>query len=486
MSKKIYKDSIIYFIGSIIVAILGFVISLLYSYYFNPGEYGIHSLASSTYMLLSQICGLWMSTGILRFYEKYRKKNKTDEFYTSIYLTNLIISILFAILINIGALLLCDSGLLRIIIFIYSLIYFFEYNILIFNTSLRCVNEAKKYNYNVMVNNLLKIVILLIIIYLLKIKSVTIISISILLTEMLQYIYFLIKSKIYKYYRYKYFDIKIIKELFKYAFPLIGTTITGWVLNVSDRYVIAILNNSHNVGLYSYAYLLGNNLFWLLSNFIMLGAYPNLVKIFEDKKMEELKKVLKKYINLYLLIIIPSCFGAIVVSKTLFLAITSKMYHESYLVFIYTALAISTLGLCGFINKIFELYKKTKTILLLNVMCAIFNIIFNFILIYYLGYVGGAISTLLSYILYFIVSMILLRKYFTIIWDLKLIFKYLLSGSAMFTIIVIFKTYIHMNFEILNLIIYIVVGCISYFIFLLITRGINKNQIREIKNLVKK
>ena len=486
MSNRIYKESIIYFVGSIIVAVLGFILSLLYSYYFTPNDYGIHSLASSTYMLLSQFCGVWMSTGVLRFNEKYKNNNNGDKLYSSMYITVFAISIMFIILVNLGSLIICKNNLLKIIMFIYSLVYFFEYNVLIFNTSLRCNFEVKKYNYNVMINNFLKIFILLCIIYIFNIKSVIVISLSILLTEMLQYFYFLFKYKLYCYYNFKKLNKKIIKEIFIYAFPLIGTTITGWILNVSDRYVIAILNNSHNVGLYSYAYLLGNNLFWLLSNFIMLGAYPNLVKLFEANKIEELKQLLKKYINLYLMVIIPCCFGVVAVSKTLFLAITSQMYHEAYMVFIYTAIGISTLGLCSFINKIFELYKKTKTILLLNVICAVFNIIFNIILIYYFGYVGGAISTLLSYILYFILAIKISNKYFKIIWDYILIIKYLISGLIMYFTIIIIKSFVNTNLELLNLIIYVAVGFISYLIIMIIIGGINKKQIKEIISLIKK
>lgn len=479
-TRKIYKDSVVYFMGSIIVAILGFIVSLLYSYFFNPNEYGVHSLASSTYMLFSQFFGLWLSTGVLRFHEKYKNEQNTIKFYSSLFLLQLFISIIFVILLNIGSFIISDDKLFSEIFLIYTFVYFFEYNLLIFNSYLRCEGKSESYNANIMINNFLKIVILLLLMFIFKIKSIVVISISILLTECLQYIYFMFKFKLYKFYRIENFRPEIAKSVFIYAFPLIGTTITSWILNVSDRYVIRLLKNSYDVGLYSYAYLLGNNLFWLLSNFIMLGAYPNFVKLYEKNQFEELQEVMKKYINLYLLIIIPCCFGALAISKILFMTITSEMYHESYMVFVYTGIGISILGLCQFTNKIFELFKKTKVILMLNIICAIFNIIFNFIFISCFGYVGGAISTMLSYLLYFILSIIMSKKYIEIKWDYKMIFKCYFSATIMMLLIILMQNIINIQNSALILILSICTGVVSYFMILFLIGGLNKTMLNNI------
>ena len=270
-----------------------------------------------------------------------------------------------------------------------------------------------------------------------------------------------------------------------YGFPLIGTTITGWILNVSDRYIIRLLRDSKEVGLYSYSYLLGNNLFWLLANFIMLGAYPNFVECFEKGNITTLKELFKKYINLYLLIIIPCCFGVIGVSKLFFSIFTASQYHEGYIVFIITGCGISFLGLCQFLNKVFELYKNTKTIFILNVCTSIFNILFNFIFINYWGYIGGAISTLMSYVLYFIIALVISKKYIELDWDCISIFKFLLSGLLMLSFITLFLHFINLNNDILQLIICLIIGIVSYFTFLLLFKGIKKESITEIIKLVR-
>lgn len=485
-SSLIYKESFFYFLGSIVVAVMGFIISLLYSYFFNPSDYGTHSLASSTYMLLSQFFGLWLSTSVLRFNENYRRKGKSNTFLTTIYLTQFILSIAFILILNLGSLIISHDLNFKIIFLIYTFIYFFEYNILIFNSTLRANNYVRKYNINITFNNFLKIIILLFLIFALQIKSIYVISISILFTEAIQFIYFFIKNNMYRYFNKNNYDLNILKQVFIYTFPLIGTTITSWILNVSDRYVIRILRNSYEVGLYSYAYLLGNNLFWLLANFIMLGAFPNFVKTFEKKDYHKLKDLFSKYINLYFLIIIPACFGVIGTSKTLFSAITSPMYHESYVVFILTSIGISIFGLCQFTNKVFELYKKTKTILILNVISAIFNIIFNFIFIYYIGYVGGAISTLLSYILYFILSLYFSRKLFKFNWNLKLAFKYIISATFMLFIIMLEEQNLNINLLIIKLIIEILSGIIIYILSLFVVGGLNKKKLEGILLLLKR
>ena len=66
MFEKV-KETGIYFIGTIGVAILSFVISLLYSNMFTTADYGLYNLIAALYSLLYQLFTGWMTHSILRY-----------------------------------------------------------------------------------------------------------------------------------------------------------------------------------------------------------------------------------------------------------------------------------------------------------------------------------------------------------------------------------------------------------------------------------
>lgn len=478
--NKIVKETGIYLIGTLAVSILGFILSILYSKMFTPYDYGVYSLVYSTYSLITSIFSGWLSLSMIRHAEKYILVKKENVFFGTFYQLQLIMAIIFLIVGNIINIFLPIENSAKIMFSIFTLVYFFEYAILITNTVLRVKQNAKQYSKNTVINNFLKIFFILFLYYVLNIKNIVVIAISLLIAEMVQYIYIFCKVKLRKYYKKRLFNKDIAKKMFLFGFPLIGVTITNWVLNVSDRYIIQLFYTPTEVGLYSYAYSLGNSLFSLLMQFIMLGAYPNIIKAWENGGREKSEEVIKTYLRIYLLIIIPACIGVIGVAKNFFKAFTDIQYQNSYLVFIITCIGIAVLGLTQYSNKAWELKKMTKHILALNVMAALINIVLNFIFIPTIGYEMGAVTTLIAYVIFFIVSLILSRKFFTLRIDYKSLGKVIFASAIMYLIITLLDN-LNIN-VILELILQILTGIIVYVIILVITRELNLKELKNIKN----
>ena len=478
--KEIVKETSIYFIATIMVSILGFILSLLYSKMFSPYDYGVFSIVYGTYNLITNICSGWIVAAIIRNFKLYEKNSRKKEFYGSFYQFQIFLAIIFIILPNIVLIPLKLDELTKNIFFIFTIIYFFEQSLLIINTMLRGEQNSKQYSINNILNSFLKIVIILFLYYIVGYTSITVITISLLLSEIIQYIYMFRKLKLGQYYKKGLFNFNIIKEMFLYGFPLMGVSLTSWILNLSDIYIIQFFYTSNEVGLYSYAYSLGNSLFGLLIQFIMLGAYPNIVKAWEEKGKKEASKVIEQYLKIYFFIMIPACFGVMAVAKKFFQNFIDIEYLDSYKVFIITCISIAVLGLTQYTNKVWELTKKTKTILLLNIISAILNIILNFIMIPRFTYEMGAVTTLISYIIYLVISIILSRKIMKICIDSKSLLKVICASLIMYTLIMIFDRYVHIN-GILSLLLEIIIGVIAYIIMLFITKTINKENIKELR-----
>ena len=473
------KETLIYFIGTILLSILNFVISILYGNMFSTNDFGIYSLAFSTYTLISQLLIGWYEKSIIRF---YNNKKDNESLVSSVYSFHIITSILLILLFNLIIVFSPIGNTEKYLYTIFSITYFFESFLLITNTILRSKNNSKQYSKNVVLNGFLKIISLLLLYYVLGIKIVLIIAISLLITEIIQSIYLTIKYKIHKNISLKNIDYKLLKEMFKYGYPLIGVSLTSWILNVSDRYIVRLFYSNSEVGIYSYSYTIANSIIMLVIQFIMLGAYPNIVNTWENKGKKDTVELIKKYLNVYSLIIIPLCFGFIFLGKEFFKLVINEAYYDGYIIFIITSIGIALLGFSQYTNKVWELLKKTHTILILNIMAAVINIILNFIFIPIYGSYFGAITTVISFIIYIIISLLLGRKYIKLEIDTEKSLKIIISSLIMVITILIAKHIFAID-SILKFGILVFLAIIIYFIAIMCLKTFD---IADLKKIIKR
>lgn len=476
--KKMYSETIVYFVGTVSVSILGFAISLLYSKLFDPSDYGIYSLVAGGYGLISSVYGGWMAQSIIRSYEKYKGK---DEFKCSIFQGHFVMSIVFFLGMMFFVKIANLGNLYNKLLIIMGIVYFFEYFILIINTFLRCEGDAKQYSWNTTRNNLLKIIFLLVLYYIIDIRSIIVICGSILLAEMVQSVYLAIKFKVYKYLFEHNFKLFIFKKLFLFGFPLMGVAITSWILNFSDRFVIKLYYSEAEVGLYSYASSLATSIFNMLVQFIMLGAFPNIIKAWEKGGKREASSVLENYLHIYIIILLPSIFGVMAVANNLFIVLTDSRYHQSFPIFIMSSIGTFILGLTQYTNKAWEVTNKTKNVLFLNIMTAILNILLNIILVPLVGYQMAAATTVISYFIYLLISLRATRNILPIKVNRIIVLKILVSCITMFLFITLLN-YIFGTYTLWGLLLKILGGGAIYVIMILVLKCI---KIEEIKKLLR-
>ena len=466
------KETLIYLIGTIIVSVLGFILSVLYSSMFTPSDYGKYSLILSLYSLFSQFFFGWIPLSFIRNYMLYSKNNKSDKLISSLMILHLLFSTIFCLLINTLCVFTKIDKFYKILVFIFSLIYYFENQILLINSLMRVSGKSKEYSKNTTINSFLKIIFVILLFYIFKFKSVLIISLSLLISEFIQFVYLMFKNKLFYMFSFDKFEFKIIKEMIKYGYPLIGISITCWILNVSDRYIIQLFNSAADVGIYSYSYNLSNSIFNMLMQFIMLGAFPNIVKAWEKSGKNSAELVIKDYLNLFFLIVLPACAGVIALSNQFFTIFTNESYVNGYSVFLITSIGISILGFSQYTNKVWELTKRTKTLFVLNVVTAILNIIFNFICIPVFGYQAAAFTTTVCYLIYVVISLILSRKIMKLKIDYNQFFKILCSTLIMFLFLVMLKKTILID-NILMFLVSVVGAIIIYIICVFLFKIIN-------------
>ena len=473
------KETGVYLIGTIGVAILSFIISLLYSSMFSPKDFGVYSLVSALYTLLFQLFTGWMTHSILRYYPEEKSKDNAVSLKNTILFLLIIVFILFSLIMMCVYLYYKANALFVQMCLTYIGVFFFEGLLLIFNTFLRAEGNSKLYSINTILNGVIKSTSILIIYYVIGYKNIVVIVLSLLISEMLQCFYMYFKQHWHTIISLKLLNKDVASHIISYGFPLIAVSMVFNILTFSDRFIIDIFATKADVGLYSYGYNMGNALFYTLTNAIMLGAYPRLTKEWVEKGRESTEKMMSGYLNLFCYLIIPASIGIIFVGERMIHCLCNERYWTSSTVFIITCLSYAVYGLAQYTNKPWELTKNTKMILRLNIISAIINIMLNIILIPHFGFVIASVTTLFSFLIYVIISLTLSRGLFLFKVNHKTLFYSLFSSFVMGLFIIVFNSFTRESLIILFIEVFIAI--VLYVLILIILR--DKYIIDTIKQL---
>jgi len=234
------------------------------------------------------------------------------------------------------------------------------------------------------------------------------------------------------------------------------------------------------VGYYAPGYTLGSFIQMFASPFSFILP-PVLSKYFDEKNIDQVKKILKYSIKYYLLITIPAIFGLSILSKSILRILTTpEISTFGYLITPFTAVSYLIYGVQGIIGNILIINNKTKIAGLAVSLSAIVNLSLNVFLIPIIGINGAALTTLIGFLINFIITVYYSAKYIKFDSNLKFIMKSLVSSSIM-SLLIFYLNPFNLN----DLLFTIAVSAGLYFVIIFLFKGINKEEIRFFLNLLK-
>ncbi len=202
-----------------------------------------------------------------------------------------------------------------------------------------------------------------------------------------------------------------ITKYLQYSLPLTPNSLVRWVTESSDRYLVTYFLGLTSVGIYSAACSFGS-LIQLFVTPLQIILFPELSKLYDENKINEVEAYMSYSLRYFLLISVPAVIGISALAKPLLLIFTTEDFLSGWLV-------IPIIAFCGLLAGIVQIFtntllivKKTKVPTYINFTAAVLNIIINFFLIPSLGIVGAALSTLLSYFFMAILCTHMSLKYF--------------------------------------------------------------------------
>lgn len=405
MSNKFVKSSIIYFLGNIFLKGINFFTLPIFTRLMLPSDYGMYSLYSASLGILMILVGLQIQGTVSLAYTN-RTQEQFDSYVSNITLFPFIgvfLSIILVILVPFSSDILSVPSKAYGIIMIFQ--SFFNIIIMIYQAELTIKQKPKQHFILSIVTALVSTALSIGFILMLKDNTYFARVISGALGNLIIMIYIYLHL-------WKRIDFKTLKNDWHYglqlSLPLVFHNLSGQVLNVADRFMLAYYTNEEDVAVYSFAYNLGMilQMIWLSVNNAWVPWYFDNLK---KKAFDKIKEYCREYIlfftviTILLILIVPelvTIMGGKQYSNAVY--ITPLILLGYYFVFLYSF----------YVN--FQFYKEnTRLIPIATIIAAVFNIIYNIIIIPNYGVFGAALSTAISYFimlfLHYIVTTYILK-----------------------------------------------------------------------------
>ena len=278
------------------------------------------------------------------------------------------------------------------------------------------------------------------------------------------------------------FDTKIIKKNLHPIVLLFLPQVAISLYVVLDRTLLGLLGSYSDVGIYEQGQKLTSILLTVVSS---LGAVmlPRVANLLSERKEKEAQNMVRFSFILYNLIIFPMIFGLIAINEVfvkLFLGQNFQDVKYVLYIIVFNIMFIGWTNILGY--QVLVVRNKNKEFMLSTTIPAIVSVAVNVTVIPFFGYIGASITSVVVEFLVFAIQWYYSRN----IINKNLLFnkdltKIICSSLVMFGVVMLCK--IMLGFDgIVGLVIYLVVGGISYLGMLFLLRTVN---IKEMKGMLK-
>jgi O-antigen/teichoic acid export membrane protein len=427
---RTFKHTLIYSLGNISTTLVGVILLPLYTKYLSLTEYGILGILEVTIMLLINTLIMGQSQALLRYYDSTQlKQNRKSLFFTIL---------VFVSLLGITLILVAHLLSAKIANFFSKpeefTIYF---QLTAYIVSLRIITQlfltllrAKENSFSYVFLNILRILISLVLnIYFVAWKKFGVVGIlySYLIADSVLFLALLIIlfKDIYPK-----FERKILIASLAFGTPLIINSLASMMLNMGDRYILKLLADYRELGLYVLGYKIGGLVNIFLVQSFSLGFMPIAYRIYGQEGDKRYFSKIQTYICFVLFWcgLLLASFSKEIVR---FFAL-NESYWPAYQVIPVVALSYGVLGAKIVAGVGLFLKNKTSHLAYTTIFAAIINIILNFLFIPHYKMMGAAYATLISFTVLYVLTAIISHHYYPIAFENDKLLKLLILAILLY------------------------------------------------------
>jgi O-antigen/teichoic acid export membrane protein len=470
--KRFTKDVVVVAVAQAVLALRGLLFIPILAKTLGASLYGVYSTLMVTVTLLTPIAQLGLLSSLVRFLAAEKNKDEIRESYYSVlsvvFLSSLFLSsILFFSSDYLMETLFKDPGAIGIIKIGIFLILTWSLDSVNLEF-LRASRRMFKYSFFLILQTIGEIILAAVLVFngfgldaviyaFLFVRSIVFLATFVAISREIPW---------------KTPNFSKIKPYLIFGLPFVATFLFSWVMNSFDRYAIAYLLDFSQVGIYSAAYGIAS-VTALFMTPLSTVLFPVTSKLWEERRLIELKNHMRYSLKYFLLFAIPGVFGLSVLSQQILAILTKQEFVSSgYVVLIIIAFATLCYLASSIWTWIFIMAKKTHYLAIFSCVGAILNIVLNAVLVPKMGIIGAAISTLVPFMLLSILNITISQRYFSFPIDLVFIVKSLAASFVMALVLLAWSPVAFMD------VFFSIALCAAlYFVVLFLLRGFDRTEL---------
>lgn len=401
----IFKDIVKYSPSKICGMLGNALIVPVYTHLLLPEQYGLYSLSIAFLSFLCIIFSDWVGLSGLRFFRSFQLADELPK-----YLSMLVTILVFNI---------CTMFVFAFVFrhnfydfFNIQPKYFFCILLLIIPVAIRALLfqllraqlKSISFTFSTIINQILTMLLSVFIIKYFHLGALSLLlgmGISISLIDIL----LIYQSGILKYFRKPNLQWKILVPMFQYGIPIAATSMSAWVINQSNKFIMNSISGFKEVGLVGVAYGLTLPLLMTIFSIITVAAVPRIFNMYEEKA--DVRPIITRFTGYFLVASIPIITVISIYAPDFVAMLSNSKFQEAYRLIPYFAFGCFFMALSDYTTLQYHLANKTYIDFILKLISGIVGIAANIILIPKMGLEGAGIATLSANFIYFFLSVII-------------------------------------------------------------------------------
>lgn len=389
-NKRLFKTTIIYFIGTFGSKLLVFFLMPLYSSYLSTEQFGTVNLVTNIVPLIGPVFTLQVTETIFRFLCTAKDENEKK-----CYITNSLLVFCLGM---------CAFIFLYIPIsiktnfqysYLFSIYFIFNYFSLYLQQILRGMKKNIDYSITGLISTLIQLIINVMMIKIIHERSILLATA---LGTLVITIYALFRLKFFRYVDFKLFNKNTIKEMIRYSLPLIPNQISWWLNGTAGLYILKYWSGVSATGVVSFANKFPS-LLMTINSIFLLAWTENSIYEYDSKDKDKYYSSNLEYFSVFLILFSAILLPVIKAYYKFFINIT---YYESIKLIPLMFIAMIFNAMSSFMGTIYTASMKTKGAFYTTIIAGIVNIVADIILIPILGIYGYLLANIVSYIIFYI------------------------------------------------------------------------------------
>lgn len=419
--KAIFRDMVKYSPSKIIGMLGNAIIVPVYTSLLSPDQYGLYSLSIAVLSFLCIIFSDWVGLSGLRFFKHHQMMQDMPK-----YLTTLVTMLVTNVFLMFVLALTFRHNFYEF--FHIPVKYFLAILVLIIPVAIRALLfqllraqlKSMSFTLSTIVNQFLTILLSIFFVKFFHLGAIALLlgmGVSISLIDIL----LIYQSNILSWFKLQKIEWASVFPIMKYGIPIAATSLSAWIINQSNKFIMNSIHGFSEVGIVGVAYGLTLPLLMTIFSIITVAAIPRIINMYEEKI--DVRPLISRFIGYYVLIALPVITVISLYSVDYVQMLSSnEKFLVAFKLIPYFAFGTFFMALTDYTTLQYHLANKTYIDFVIKLTSGIANVVLNILLIPKYGLIGVGLATLIANFLYFLLSVIIVLPGLRLIYP-KLIFN---------------------------------------------------------------